>query len=177
MIIQVCGPVGFETALKLYRENEGSAKARFPGYFLDSFESIDKEKVSLDELKTYCLKDQTLRCFPLEEGGLFGALWKLGEECGTGMEINLESIPVRQEVIEIMELFGDSPYECSSAGSYAVVSERGVCSDSQICFTTIGHTTSSRKRIIRSVWGDRYLTPPSRQEKDIADRTGSRCIN
>ena len=39
------------------------------------------------------------------EGGIFGALWEMAEASGVGLEIDLKKIPIRQETVEVCEVF------------------------------------------------------------------------
>ena len=61
----------------------------------------------------------------ISEGGVYGALWELGERFGVGMEVDLKSIPIRQETVEICEFFQLNPYKLLSTGSLLVVAEDG----------------------------------------------------
>ena len=52
----------------------------------------------------------------VSEGGIFGALWDMCEYGNVGLDVDIRSIPVRQEIIEICELFNVNPYELQSLG-------------------------------------------------------------
>ncbi len=89
------------------------------------------------------------------EDGVFGALWRLGEEAGTGLWVDLARIPLLQETIEICEMAEVSPYELPWGG-FLWLAENGNWSGG----TVIGHTTQDSARVVESRWGTRYLTPP-----------------
>ncbi len=114
-----------------------------------------------------------------------GDFSKILQSSAIGCEIYLDRIPLDQHVVEVLEYRKESPYEVPSAGSYLVVCEEqrvprgkngGARSGDEIghspLLTKIGEITSARDRVI--LYGDsrRFLTPPSRQKKDIADRRG-----
>ena len=40
----------------------------------------------------------------ITEGGIFGALWEIGEASGTGITADLRKIPIKQETVEICEV-------------------------------------------------------------------------
>ena len=61
----------------------------------------------------------------ISEGGIFGALWELGQCSGVGLEIDLKKIPIRQETIEICEFFDVNPYKLVSGGSMLMAAEDG----------------------------------------------------
>ena len=45
------------------------------------------------------------------EGGFLSALWKMAEASGAGLSADLRSVPIRQETIEICEIFDVNPYK------------------------------------------------------------------
>ncbi len=51
------------------------------------------------------------------EGGIFGALWEMAESSGIGLEIDLKKIPLKQETVEICELFDINPYGLIASGA------------------------------------------------------------
>ena len=51
------------------------------------------------------------------EGGFLSALWKMAEASGVGLSADLRSVPIRQETIEICEIFDVNPYRLLSGGS------------------------------------------------------------
>lgn len=55
-------------------------------------------------------------CESAGRDGVFGALWRLGEQLGTGMTLQLEAIPIRQIAIEMCDLADINPYEAKSSG-------------------------------------------------------------
>ena len=50
------------------------------------------------------------------EGGIFGALWELGEASGLGIEVYEENITIRNETIEICKQFSINPMRLISSG-------------------------------------------------------------
>ena len=51
------------------------------------------------------------------EGGFLAALWKIAEASGVGLSADIRSVPIRQETIEICEIFDVNPYKLLSGGS------------------------------------------------------------
>ena len=170
MIISVCGPVGFETAERLYDEHREELEERFASFFLRQFEEIAGETVS----KSFCADGGIVYCSEITDGGIYRALWEAGEAIGCGMRINNSAIPIRQETIEILELYGETPYECSSKGSWLFVTEEEIYEVSSggknIPVFMIGETTDGNARVLEDGENIRFLTPPGRQERDIEDR-------
>lgn len=103
------------------------------------------------------------------EGGIFGALWELGEELGTGMEIWLPKILLRQETIEICEFFDCSPYQLLSGGCSLIVSkDPGALIEALrgqgILAAQIGCLKSGNDRILCNHEEKRYLEPAGQDE-------------
>ncbi len=61
----------------------------------------------------------------ITEGGVFGALWEVAEGANVGLEADLKKIPIRQETVEICEVFHLNPYHIMSSGSVLAVTEDG----------------------------------------------------
>lgn len=163
MIISVAGPVAFECANRLFEENIAQIKIQFPGFFIKRFRKIPANIGSFHIEKNAA----AVYISEISEGGIFAALWKMCEELGCGCRIDLKKIPVRQDITEVLELFGESPYEVSSGGSFIIVSE-----DPIEGADIIGFTNRSRSRIVDCGDWKRYLTPLGRQAKDTENRKG-----
>lgn len=170
MNIYFCGIIGYSEARNLLEENRELCSSRLPQFFIKQFEELSSlHEAAKAEMKQLS-NDFSVRVFPLGKGGLYRGLWALGEELGCGLNADILKVPVKQEVVEIMEILGEDPYEADSEGCFLLVS------DDNIPAAYIGHTTSSRARIVKMPEVERFLTPPVRQDKDMAvkktDRAG-----
>ena len=58
-------------------------------------------------------------------GGIFRALWELSDLTETGILAEMKEIPIRQETVEICEVFGLNPYELLSGGALLMITEDG----------------------------------------------------
>jgi hydrogenase maturation factor len=108
-------------------------------------------------------------------GGIFRALWEVAEAAGTGIRIDLKKIPVKQETIEICEVFGLNPYELLSGGALLMITKDGEAlteklEASGIAAAVIGRLTDDNDRVIvtRSEDGEetRFLDRPRTDEID-----------
>ena len=157
------GNLGYETAYKLYKDNIVRIKKQFPQFFIKRFLEIGENMEDFDIEKSYpCVYSSEMRT-----GGLFGALWELCDEADAGCTVALERIPVRQEIIEILELFSENPYEVPSAGCRVLF-----CDGPLPGASLIGYTDNTKDRVIDCGTHKRFLTPPQRQAKDINNRKG-----
>ena len=103
------------------------------------------------------------------EGGIFGALWEIAEGSGCGLEIDLLDIPVRQETVEICEVFGINPYCLVSSGSMLITTPDGQgvvrsLKAAGINAAVIGKVTKGNDRILRNGDEKRFLEPPKTDE-------------
>ena len=171
MDIGVYGLIGYEKALAIYEENRAFLDVRFPKFWIEGFLKRQGEapgcagKLSQGEALAIAIK----------EGGLYGALWELCETLNSGCEIDIQSVPILQEVVEICECFDQDPYEITSHGAFVIAGE-GLAEKEIEGLTVIGRTTTSKDRVILLGWDEkkqtrakRFLTPPKRQQKDLAD--------
>lgn len=99
------------------------------------------------------------------EGGIFGALWEMGEASSVGLNIDLKAIPVKQETIEVCEFFGINPYELISSGAMLIATEDGTglvkkLKEAGVASAIIGKSNSSNDRRIISGDEVRFLEPP-----------------
>ena len=103
------------------------------------------------------------------EGGIFGALWEMGEASGVGFEIDIRKIPIRQETIEICEVFDINPYMMMSSGSMLIGTQKGnllvdMLESAGIHAAVIGYVIEGADRIARNGDEKRYLEPPQVDE-------------
>ncbi len=100
-----------------------------------------------------------------QTGGIFGALWELGEKAGCGFEIDLKAIPIRQETIEICEQLEVHPYQLYGQGSLLIAAALpGPCLQALqaagIPAAVIGTLTGGKDRNIRNLDEVRSLEKP-----------------
>ena len=105
----------------------------------------------------------------VSEGGIFAALWDMAEYSGVGLEVDLRQIPVKQEIIEICELFNVNPYILDSMGCLLMTCENGcdiinMLHQNGIEAAVIGKVTSGNDRIIHNSEEDRFLGLPEQDE-------------
>ena len=103
------------------------------------------------------------------EGGIFGALWEIGAAAGVGVTADLAKIPIRQETIEVCEVFGLNPYQMMSSGSLLIGCANGnrmveELENAGIAAAVIGRATDSHDRVIVNGEEKRFLEPPGSDE-------------
>lgn len=103
------------------------------------------------------------------EGGIFGALWELGAASGVGITVDLDKIPIRQETVEICEMFDINPYMLISSGCMLIGCTQGnllveKLNDAGISAAVIGRATEGNDRIVRNGEEMRFIEPPGTDE-------------
>lgn len=178
----------------LYEEQKSRIEDRFPRFFLKEFEKLSEESAKTAHfLDIFCIEKNTEKLYSrknyytaggiffreIREGGIFAALWEICEDVKAeaagkphtaGCTVDLQKIPVDQHVVEILELFKESPYEVSSRGSWLIAGDLSDQQKEESCAVCIGEVTDRPDRIIRIGENRRYLSPAQRQQKDIENR-------
>lgn len=103
------------------------------------------------------------------EGGIFGALWEMGAASGVGFEVDIRKIPIRQETVEICEVYDINPYMMMSSGSMLIGTQKGnllvdMLESAGIHAAVIGYVIEGADRIVRNGDEKRYLEPPQVDE-------------
>ncbi|MDO5402526.1 MAG: AIR synthase related protein [Eubacteriales bacterium] len=102
-------------------------------------------------------------------GGIWAALWDMAEYCNVGFQVDFKTIPVRQEIIEICEIFDINPYQLESVGGVLMTSSYGSAVVEQLLnngipAAVIGRVTQGNQKIIRNQDEIRYLDSPKTDE-------------
>lgn len=103
------------------------------------------------------------------KGGIFAGLWRMAEDYGIGLTVYLKKIPVRQETIEICEVFDVNPYQLASGGCVIMTADNGdrlvnSLAEADIDAAVIGYITDSNDRIILNGDGVRFVNRPQPDE-------------
>lgn len=101
----------------------------------------------------------------LGKGGVLRGLWILGEKLQCGLSVQIRTIPLRQEDVEICEYLGEDLYRIDAGGGWLIAVRHAeealrILQRKGIPAAVIGTTTSGTAR---TVWmGDvpRYLEGP-----------------
>lgn len=159
---------GTEGAVILAFEREEELLKRYTPAFVDRIESFLSTISGVKEAAA-AVRHGVKAMHTIEEGGVFGALWEIAEAAGLGLAAELRQIPIRQEVIEVCELFSINPYQISSVGSMLMAAEDGYHLAAElnregICAKVIGRMTQGKERVILHDGERRFLEPPAMGE-------------
>ena len=153
MDIVVTKWIGIEGTSIIAKEKEEELKTRFSTSFIDKAKEMDVYLSVLPEAQI-AVKTGVSAMHDITEGGIFGALWEMGEASGIGLDIDVKKIPIRQETVEICEFYGINPYRLISSGSMLMASEDGnklvrELEKAGIPAAVIGKATEGKERMIR----------------------------
>lgn len=122
--IIMTGWAGLEGMQRILDEKEEVLAGRFSPSFLRLIRSSRMEIFAVDTARA--ARDAGILLIRhVGEGGVFKALWDLAREAGCGLEADLKRIPVRQETIEVSELFHINPYQLTSSGCFLMAAADG----------------------------------------------------
>lgn len=186
--IILAGPVGLEGTYILVCEQFKALQKRFPMSILARMRNVGEELCILKTAETAAeitLKTaaetasntdaeteaagsaELLAMVSLGEGGFFAGLWELSRKTGCGLDVDLQTLPLLQETIEITDYLGINPYAMRSAGSLLIAvssadTDRLIqCLEQEGCIAVkIGKLTGNKDKIIRNGEDVRFLDRP-----------------
>lgn len=163
--VVMAGVTGLEGTLLLLEENRAAMEARYPKHFLQREEELPGEAATAELILTG-LANGARAAVPGGDGGVYGALWKLGEKLRVGMEIELPEIPIAQITIEACEVTDRDPYQIPAGGCVLFVTaeperlaEALMTAAPQTETAVIGQLTREAARVLRNRGETRYLEP------------------
>ena len=164
MDIVVTKWVGIEGTSIIAKEKEEELKTRFSASFIDKAKDLDVYLSVLSEAAV-AIKHGVAAMHDMSEGGVFGALWELGEAGNCGLKVDLRKITMRQETIELTNHLNINPYLIASSGSLLMVTSDGLglvsdLAEAGIAASIIGKITEDNDRIIVNEDEKRFLEPP-----------------
>ena len=156
--------IGLEGTALLVRHRETALLKRYPYALVKmaqeftKYLSVEDEARAATHFGAVCLHD-------ISQGGILTGLWEMAERSGTGLEVDLKQIPIRQETVEISEYTGANPYLMPSSGALLIGTENGYglvreLEKIQIKAAVIGKVTDKKERILLNGEEIRFLDRP-----------------
>ena len=164
----VAGSAGLEGMLRIGEEKGEILSHRFAPSFLRMIRACEGQVFALNTAAA-ARRARIPVIRHVGQGGVFKALWDLSARTGCGLEVDLKKIPVRQETIEVCELFHINPYQLTSAGCFLLAVADGEeaaerLGRQQIKAQIIGRMRNDRDKIIRNGEEARFLDRPGLDE-------------
>lgn len=155
--------VGLEGTEILANIKEEELLSRLPKHLLETAKSFAQLESIVPEAAT-AVKSGVSAMHDVSEGGVFGALWELADSAGVGLSIDLKSLPIKQETIEICEFYHLNPYALLSGGSLLLATDNGydlvrALEKENIHAAVIGKTTDGNDRVVTNGEETRFLEP------------------
>ena len=102
-------------------------------------------------------------------GGFLSALWKMAEASEVGLEVDFRKVLIRQETIEVCEIFDLNPYKLQADGAVLIGIRGGEALVQRLrnegfMAEVIGQTNSGNDRLLYSGGSARYLERPAEDE-------------
>lgn len=159
---------GLEGSAIIAAEKRDVLEQTLPAHLIDTAESFLRHISVVPEAKI-AMQHGVHAMHDVTEGGIFGALWEMGAASGVGIVADLDKIPIRQETIELCEVFDINPYLLISSGCMLIGCENGNLlverlQDAGIPAAVIGRATEGNDRVIRSGEETRFLEPAGSDE-------------
>ena len=160
--------IALEGTSIIAKEKEEELKRVLPEDFVNTAKAFDQYLSVIPESRIAAAHGASAM-HDITEGGIFGALWEMGEGADVGLDIDLKQIPIRQESVEICERYGLNPYQLMSSGSMLIGTQGGAAlvrklQEQGIYAVLIGQAMPGRDRILRKGQDIRYLDRPQSDE-------------
>ncbi len=159
---------GLEGTSIIAQSKAGILRKTLPERLIEKAVSF-KNFISIVPEAMIAAKNGATAMHDVTEGGIFGALWEIGEASGTGIIADLRKIPIKQETVEICEVFNINPYMLISSGSLLIGCLHGnqlveELNKNGIPAAVIGRAAKGNSRIIVNGSETRYLGPAASDE-------------
>lgn len=156
--------IGLEGTAFLAKAFQEKLLRRYPAYLVEEAAGFDRY-LSIQEEAQIAGGFGVAAMHDLSQGGVFGGLWELAEGAGLGLEVDLKSIPIRQETVEVCEVCGVNPYEMLSGGSLLMTAGDGgalvrALEQAGIPAAVVGKLTEGQDRIVFHGEEKRFLDRP-----------------
>ena len=170
----VAGPVALKGTSLIAKEKKEMLREHFSEGFLRTSASLYRDFGAGEKPEKSAAWEKAgnagaTALLALGEGGFLSALWKMAEASSVGLDVDFRKVPVRQETIEICEIFDLNPYRLLSDGAILIGIPAGEALVQEyhrmgLMAAVIGQTNSGNDRVLYSGESARYLERPAEDE-------------
>lgn len=155
---------GMEGAAVLARKGREELLSKYKSELIDKAEDLSNY-ISVIKEASIAKENGALYMHDATSSGVYGALWELSCGIKHGIEIDLQQIPIKQEIVEVCEFYDINPYLLPSRGVLLIVVENGLklveeLNKVNIDASVIGKVCEHNNKIMRNEDEMRYLDPP-----------------
>ena len=167
---------GFAGAALLAKNYREKLHERYTYAFIDK--AIERMPLITVQPEVQAVKALGVRhMHDVAEGGVFGAVWELCERLHAGVELELKTIPILQETVEISEYFDINPYQLKGDGALLFLTHDSATAIRElkalgIEAKVIGRITDSNDRVLLNGEDTRFLEPNRVDEYERAIEKG-----
>ena len=160
--------IGLEGTALLAKEKKEELTSKYPVPFINDAADF-MEYLDVADEAAVAIKSGVSAIHDLSNGGVFACLWEMGERAGCGLKVNLKSIPIRQETVEICEFFEINPYQLLSGGAILFATDDGEklvneLGNAGVPATIVGFLQEGKDKIITNEDESRFLEMPQADE-------------
>ena len=161
----VAGAIALYGTAQIAREKHEILREHFSEGFLREAENLRTLYGTADEINV----KEAAAFYAMGEGGFLSALWKMAEASQVGLEMDFSKVPIRQETIEICEIFDINPYKLNSEGAVLIGIPAGEALVQELrrmgmMAAVIGQTNAGNDRMLYYNGNGRYLERPAKDE-------------
>ena len=179
----IAGYLGLSGTRAIAAEGESELQKRFSPRFVRDCKRLSEQSGCSETEKE--LLAELIRCgavkswYEAGEGGIMTALWNYFNEFGLGFELELRKLPIRQETVEVCEVFDVNPYRLESEGCVLLTAENGgvlaeALEQKGIHAVVVGRTRQSVGRQIHNGEIHSFLDRPRPDELERFRLTGGK---
>ena len=120
----IIGYSGLYGAAVLKNKYSGALRESLPESYIERMNIGNTAQLSIKESARAAFEAGAKRVHDTSFGGIYAAVYQLAERAGLGVRVRHETVPVKQETIELSEALGINPYMlCGTGGLAAAFSE------------------------------------------------------
>lgn len=174
----VAGPVALRGTSLIAQQKKEELSKYFSHGFICSCVNLQKDYGIEEEREEASEKSKVWEAaakagasalYAMGEGGFLSALWKMAEASQVGLEADLRKVPIRQETIEVCEIFDINPYKLLSDGAILIGIRGGEAFVQELhrmgyMAEIIGQANDKNARLLYSGGNARYLERPAKSE-------------
>ena len=156
--------IGLEGTAMLAQHGLEELSSKYPVPFIR--DAIDfKSYLNVAKEAAVAIKSGAVAVTDISNGGVYASLWDIAQRGGTGLCVDLKSIPIRQETVEICEFYEINPYQLLSGGALIYVCEDGdrlvaEFEKAGIPAKVVGYLKSGNDKIVTNADESRFLEMP-----------------
>ena len=115
----VC-PVALKGTSVIAKNKKDKLAERFSAGFMQNCISLQDDYGAGSIVWKIAQEAEASALYAMGEGGFLSALWKMAEASEVGLEADFRKVPIRQETIEVCEIFDLNPYKLQADGAVLI---------------------------------------------------------